>query len=308
MAQRKRKGLLYMQNYNEIKKIMENLDQQYSKLLMDERVSFSSALNAQKKSGLKGLMAKMNLRKRMQEKAKMTQIHSEMKNISALETAIFNVQNIADILLYRLFQTENKKITKSSYNNKLKEYQFISEKLEMILKQKEKIQTGNDMEHSIIIADAVLTFLTNLLSKAYNFQTVSEEPCIDEEEDKRKKDMILYDSRLYESVKDYHNLEEILEKCIELGYSYASYSKLIDAYLVFNNESLSEETKQNEELKKNDFYVIRNQANNDSTLSLYSKKQLIATSKMLLEEMEKRENAKDLKALVNITNHLSRRK
>ena len=123
-----------------------------------------------------------------------------------------------------------------------------------------------------------------------------------------EKEDILYNQALYESVKDYHNLDEILEESLRKGYSYEIYSWLAKAFFVFYNERTDEEIKKNEALKENDCYVIKNQANNDAVLDLYSKEQLIKTSKMLIEEIEKRKSEKDLNSLYGVVNYLIRHK
>ena len=305
---KKMEGLLCMQNYNKMEDIMESLNQQYLNLLTDERILFNSMLNTQGNSRLKRLISQINLRKKVKEKVKLTAIHRKMENISILETTIFNIRTLTDMLFYRLYKNENMQITKESYNKKLKEYQFISEKLEIILGIKEDILAGNNIEHSIIVADSVLTVLTNLLSKSYDSQMLHPKNDYDSKAKKVARDSILYNSSLYESIKDYQNLDEILKESLKKGYSYDIYRNLVDAFLVFKNESKSEETKQNEELKNNDTYVICSQANNDSILALYSKKQLIMASKALLAEVEKRQTPEDIQSLASITNHLSRRR
>lgn len=305
---KKMEGLLCMQNYNKMENIMESLNQQYLNLLTDERILFNSMLNTQGNSRLKRLISQINLRKKVEEKVKLTAIHRKMENISILETTIFNIRTLTDMLFYRLYKNENMQITKESYNKKLKEYQFISEKLEIILGIKEDILAGNNIEHSIIVADSVLTVLTNLLSKSYDSQMLHPKNDYDSEAKKVERDSILYNSSLYESIKDYRNLDEILKESLKKGYSYDIYRNLVDAFLVFKNESKSEETKQNEELKNNDTHVICSQANNDSILALYSKKQLIMASKALLAEVEKRQTPEDIQSLASITNHLSRRR
>ena len=174
--------------------------------------------------------------------------------------------------------------------SKLK-YKDYNNLLEQVLEKKDFSSTGKNL---------ILSVLYKMETNYNDYKTVKRD--ITEKED------ILYNQALYESVKDYHNLDEILDESLRKGYSYEIYSWLAKAFFVYSNERTDEESKKNEALKENDCYVIKNQANNDAVLDLYSKEQLIKTSKMLIKEIEKRESEKDLNSRYGVVNYLIRHK
>ena len=299
-AYTKNGGLKFMQNYLETKKVLEKLSLNYQKVQADYIKEKTSALEGK---GFKRLS--LIIKGASKE---LIQLGNKREALFNLEMNLSNSLRLADILFDRLCISNNSLITEEDYQKRAHIYQKVSDHLGSLLILKEEILSEEASDRILSATSALHEYMNSLLFDFNLSRLVKLEKNTDITQENSEKEDILYNQALYESVKDYHNLDEILDESLRKGYSYEIYSWLAKAFFVYSNERTDEESKKNEALKENDCYVIKNQANNDAVLDLYSKEQLIKTSKMLIKEIEKRESEKDLNSLYGVVNYLIRHK
>lgn len=289
-----------MQNYQEAKELLEKLSLKYLKVHNEYIVEKTKALR------FDGLGKFLGLFNSNQKKA--DHLRAKREALFNLEMNLSNSLRLADILFGRLYTSNNGLITKEDYENRSKIYQKVKDHLGALLILKDEVLSEEVSESILSATNGLNEYMNNLLFDFNLSRLVKLEKNANVTQEKDEKEAILYNQALYESVKDYQNLDEILEESLSKGYSYEIYSLLVKAFFVYHNEKSNEESKRNESLKENDIYVIRNQAKNDSILDLYSKEQLIKTSKILIDEIEKRNAQKDLNSLYGVVNYLIRHK
>lgn len=241
-------------------------------------------------------------------------------NLVDLSSKILEINYLLNMLLGKYFTgdkqkhfTEGKEILdKKSYDLILKRIDAIDKILtdlsiycdSVLIDKKDQIKEIN------IKCDNISNCLCNFLLEigSHRKKTLNS---IEYEEGEEEN--ILLDSSLYLSVKDFNDILELQEFCINRRYSYEIYLKLVKAYFVYQKEIKKISEKEEELIKNNDVDVIKSQANNDIILDLYSKEQLIKTSKILIDEIalrkERDENHdKDLNSLFGVVNYLMRHK
>lgn len=273
---------------------------------------YQTKFNSEYPNSFKGLINRLKRKSYKINVQNLNVSHEIYNNLSVLCSKLFDIERLLDLVLGKCFKEGNQILDKKRYNLNLKIINTIDEILTdlIIYCDSAMMNTKEQIGEMNLKCDNVINCLSNFLIEmgTHRKKVVNN---IEYEVGEEKN--FLFNSSLYLSVKDFNSVVELQEFCINRKYSYDTYLTLVKAYLVYQNEVKKTEKKEEELLKNNDVDVIRSQANNDEILNLYSKEQLIKTSKILIDEIalrkEKDENHdKDLDSLFGVVNYLMRHK
>ena len=278
-----------MKSFEEIKKL-------YQSTLIRKNIAAENCSNIKKIYYEKYPISLIGVFSRLQH----PQLYGEMKRevkafeqvynqLNFLSESLGNIEQIIDRIFQKIYEHGNKKIGKNIYEKFTKIYQQINKDLEVVLRN----PTGMNADLTRARLEEKWIELLYLNKKVIN-DSASNEYFKDE-------NSALYSLALYESVKDYKNINELLENSLVKGYSYDTYSMLVSTFFIYQNSREKYLVKEDQVLQNNDLYVISRHTCDPEILDLYSKKQLISTSKMLIEEYEKRKKSESYEVLDSLS-------
>ena len=311
-------GGFLMENYQKVEKICDRIEKKFSEKC-DEYFQAKEQYEKKYSFSFKGLVQRMNFRMYYQEYKTLRKYYNVYENYASLYKNLSEICGLVDKNFYYLYNCENQILTQETYEQYWKSYQYIKEQLEQVLLwQKKMFLEENRLDEKI---DNIISYIKDNLDY-YGFKMKrlkNQNDFITEHtSNEQERQNILFNHSLYESIKEYQNIDEILEESLKREYSYDIYLLLTKAFLIFQNERKKYQENEDEKLQYNDFDVIKRKAwdsevkkehqkENDQVLDLYSKEQLYAVCELLANTLQKNTEQKDVEnTFYGLSNYLKR--
>ena len=311
-------GGFLMENYQKVEKICDRIEKKFSEKC-DEYFQAKEQYEKKYSFSFKGLVQRMNFRMYYQEYKTLRKYYNVYENYASLYKNLSEICGLVDKIFYYLYNCENQILTQETYEQYWKSYQYIKEQLEQVLLwQKKMFLEENRLDEKI---DNIISYIKDNLDY-YGFKMKrlkNQNDFITEHtSNEQERQNILFNHSLYESIKEYQNVDEILEESLKREYSYDIYLLLTKAFLIFQNERKKYQENEDEKLQYNDFDVIKRKAwdsevkkehqkENDQVLDLYSKEQLYAVCELLANTLQKNTEQKDVEnTFYGLSNYLKR--
>ena len=214
-------------------------------------------------------------------------------NYASLYKHLSEICGLVDRNFYYFYNCGNQILNQETYEQYWKSYQYIKEQLEQVLLWQKKMFIDENVLDGKI--NNIISYIKdNLDYYGYKKNRMKNQKIFITEytSNEQEQQNILFNHSLYESIKEYHNLDEILVGSLKREYSYDIYLLLAKAFLIYQSERKKYQENEDEKLQHNDFDVIKrkawdsevqkkNQKENDQVLDLYSKEQLFAVCETL---------------------------
>ena len=307
-----------MENYQKVEKICDRMQKKYSEK-SNEYFQVKEQYEKKYSLSFKGVIHRMNFRMYYQENKTLRRYYNIYVNYASLYKHLSEICGLVDRNFYYFYNCGNQILNQETYEQYWKSYQYIKEQLEQVLLwQKKMFIDENVLDEKI---NNIISYIKdNLDYYGYKKNRMKNQKIFITEytSNEQEQQNILFNHSLYESIKEYHNLDEILEESLKREYSYDIYLLLTKAFLIFQNERKKYQENEDEKLQHNDFDVIKRKAwdsevkkehqkENDQVLDLYSKEQLYAVCELLANTLQKNTEQKDVEnTFYGLSNYLKR--
>ena len=309
-----------MENYQKVEKICDRMQKKYSEK-SNEYFQVKEQYEKKYSLSFKGVIHRMNFRMYYQENKTLRRYYNMYVNYASLYKHLSEICRLVDRNFYYFYNCGNQILNQETYEQYWKSYQYIKEQLEQVLLWQKKMFIDENMLDGKI--NNIISYIKdNLDYYGYKKNRMKNQKIFITEytSNEQEQQNILFNHSLYESIKEYHNLDEILVESLKREYSYDIYLLLAKAFLIYQSERKRYQENEDEKLQHNDFDVIKrkawdnemqkkNQKENDQVLNLYSKEQLFAVCETLASILQKNSGQEDIEnTFYGLSDYLKRRR
>lgn len=309
-----------MENYQKVEKICDRMQKKYSEK-SNEYFQVKEQYEKKYSLSFKGVIHRMNFRMYYQENKTLRRYYNMYVNYASLYKHLSEICGLVDRNFYYFYNCGNQILNQETYEQYWKSYQYIKEQLEQVLLWQKKMFIDENVLDGKI--NNIISYIKdNLDYYGYKKNRMKNQKIFITEytSNEQEQQNILFNHSLYESIKEYHNLDEILVGSLKREYSYDIYLLLAKAFLIYQSERKKYQENEDEKLQHNDFDVIKrkawdsevqkkNQKENDQVLDLYSKEQLFAVCETLASTLQKNSVQEDIEnTFYGLSGYLKRRR
>ena len=309
-----------MENYQKVEKICDRMQKKYSEK-SNEYFQVKEQYEKKYSLSFKGVIHRMNFRMYYQENKTLRRYYNMYVNYASLYKHLSEICGLVDRNFYYFYNCGNQILNQETYEQYWKSYQYIKEQLKQVLLWQKKMFIDENVLDGKI--NNIISYIKdNLDYYGYKKNRMKNQKIFITEytSNEQEQQNILFNHSLYESIKEYHNLDEILVESLKREYSYDIYLLLAKAFLVYQSVRKRYQENEDEKLQHNDFDVIKrkardnemqkkNQKENDQVLNLYSKEQLFAVCETLASILQKNSGQEDIEnTFYGLSDYLKRRR
>lgn len=309
-----------MENYQKVEKICDRIQKKYSEK-SNEYFQVKEQYEKKYSLSFKGVIHRMNFRMYYQENKTLRRYYNMYVNYASLYKHLSEICRLVDRNFYYFYNCGNQILNQETYEQYWKSYQYIKEQLKQVLLWQKKMFIDENVLDGKI--NNIISYIKdNLDYYGYKKNRMKNQKIFITEytSNEQEQQNILFNHSLYESIKEYHNLDEILVESLKREYSYDIYLLLAKAFLVYQSVRKRYQENEDEKLQHNDFDVIKrkardnemqkkNQKENDQVLNLYSKEQLFAVCETLASILQKNSGQEDIEnTFYGLSDYLKRRR